>query len=364
MLLLLPIAFGVFMHWGFYNCALGVPLFLLFAAFWRSVRERGDATAFVMTVLFFAALYLTHITAVAAACLLLAADGIGRSIREMERSGLAAAGRRLMIDGAWAAAAALPVLLLIASFMLVYQNIPGEPASNDGGITQIFRRIFAATYLFSFTWWELVALAPLLGALGIAAIAALRRITSGDLTWPVFFVLVLLVSLLNLKIGSAPLSERLAPYSGIAIVMTIAGRQPAAALVRTLCVAALAGLIGQTALRSLAYKSWAPTLESELDAGRANPGKTFANLDLIAQRDSRLFAWRVRPTLHAAQTVALAARGAGLSSPLPSTRYFGYFPLQYVEARDFMRSTDDWVDDPEAAGLAKFRTANRAHRKS
>ena len=89
MLLLLPIAFGVFIHWGFYNFALGVPLFLLFAAFWRSVRERGDATAFVTTVLFFAALYLTHITAVAAACLLLAADGIARSIRELDRSGLA-----------------------------------------------------------------------------------------------------------------------------------------------------------------------------------------------------------------------------------------------------------------------------------
>ena len=234
MLLLLPIAFGVFIHWGFYNFALGVPLFLLFAAFWRSVRERGDATAFVTTALFFGALYLTHITAVAAACLLLAADGVARSIRELERSGLRAAGRRLTIDGAWAAAAALPVLLLIASFMMAYQNIPGEPLSNDGGITQIFRRIFAATYLFSFTWWELVALAPLLGALAVAAIAALRRITSGDLMWPVFFVLVLLVSLLNLKIGPAPLSERLAPFSGIAIVMTIASRQPGAALVRTL----------------------------------------------------------------------------------------------------------------------------------
>jgi hypothetical protein len=264
-----------------------------------------------------------------------------------------------MIDGAWALAAALPVLLLIGSFMMAYQNLPLEPAGNDGGITQSFRRIFAATYLFSFTWWELVALVPLLGALAISAIAALRRITSGDLMWPVFFVLVLLVSLLNLKIGPAPLSERLAPFSGIAIVMTIASRQPRAALVRTLCIAAFAGLIGQSAVRSLAYKSWAPILESELAAGRANPGKTFANLDLIAQRDSRLFAWRVRPTLHAAQTVALAARGAGLSSPLPSTRYFGYFPLQYVEARDFMRSTEDWVDGPEAASLAKFRTANQ-----
>ena len=359
MLLLLPLAFGVFIHWGFYNFALGVPLFLLFASFWRSVRERGDAVAFLATALFLSALYLTHITSVVAACLLLAADGIARAIRTPDRSGFRAAGRQLLIDGAWSAAAALPVLLLIASFLLAYQNIPGEPPGTAGGVAQIIRRIVGATYLFTFTWWEVVALAPLLTALVIAGVAALRRIKSGDLMWPVFFGLVVLLSLFNLKTGSALLSERLAPYSGIAVVMAIASRQPGPALVRTLCLAAMAGLIGQTAIRSLAYKSWAPTLESELAAGRDNPGKTFANADLIALRSSALFAWRVRPTLHAAQTAAMAARGAGLSSPLPSTRYFGYFPLQYAEAHDFMRATADWESDPDAASVAKFRNANQ-----
>src|SRR5207245_10693714 len=100
--------------------------------FWRSVRERGDALAFITTALFLAALYLTHITSVVAACLLLAADGIARAIRELDDRGLSAAGKRLMIDGAWAAAVALPVLLLIASFLMAYQNIPGEPAGTEG----------------------------------------------------------------------------------------------------------------------------------------------------------------------------------------------------------------------------------------
>ena len=98
------------------------------------------------------------------------------------------------------------------------------------------------------------------------------------------------------------------------MVLTVASRQPAAHLVRTLCVAAIAGLIGQSAIRALAYKSWEPTLESELAIGRDHPGKTFANADLIGLNDSHLFAWRVRPTIHAAQTAALAAQGAGLSS--------------------------------------------------
>jgi hypothetical protein len=141
--------------------------------------------------------------------------------------------------------------------------------------------------------------------------------------------------------------------------MAIASRQPGPALARTLCIAASFGLIGQTAIRSVAYKSWSPTLESELDAGRNNPGASFVNADLIALRSSALFAWRVRPTLHAAQTAALAAHGVGLSSPLPSTRYFGYFPLQYVEAHDFLRSMSDWESDPDAAAVARFRGTNR-----
>jgi hypothetical protein len=359
MLLLLPLAFGVFIHWGFYNFALGVPLFLLFASFWHHARERRDAMAFVGTALLLATLYLTHITAVVAACLLLAADGLARAVRTLDRAGNRAAFRQLIVDGAWAAAAALPVLLLIASFLVAYRHIPGEPAGMDGGLMQILRRIVAATYLFSFTWWEVLALAPLLAALATAGVAALRRIRSGDLTWPIFFVLVVLLSLLNLKTGSALLSERLAPYSWIAAVLAIASRQPGPALARTLCVAALAGLIGQTAIRALAYQSWSPILESELDAGRDNPGATFANADLIALRSSALFAWRVRPTLHAAQTAALAAHGAGLSSTLPSTRYFGYFPLQYAEARDFMRATPDWEADPDPALVAAFRKYNR-----
>jgi hypothetical protein len=357
-LLLLPLAFGVFIHWGFYNFAVGVPLFLLFASFRHGRGERHDAVAFIGTALFLLALFLTHITAVVAACLLLAAHGAARAVATLDRSGVRAATRRLIIDGAWAATAALPVLLMIVSFLIAYRNIPGEAPGTDGGVTQILRRIFAATHLFTFTWWEIVGLAPLLAALAIAAFVALRRIRSGDLTWPIFFGLVVVLSLLNLKTGSASLSERLAPFSWIAAVMVIATRQPGPALARALCLAALVGLAGQTAIRSIAYKSWSATLESELDAGRHNPGATFVNADLIAPRSAALFAWRVRPTLHAAQTAALAAHGAGLSSPLPSTRYFGYFPLQYVEARDFLRASADWESEPDAAAVKTFRNAN------
>lgn len=358
-LLLLPLTFGVFIHWGFYNFAFGLPLFLLFAGYWSRAKQRRDATTFILTALFLVGLYLTHITAVVAACLLMAADGMARAIRAFERSGPRVAAVHLLIDGAWAAAAALPVLLLIAGFLAAYRNIPGETTGAAGGVLQILRRIVAATHLFSFTWWEVVAVAPLLAALVTAGYLALRRIKSSDLMWPAFFGLIVLLSLLDLKTGSASLSERLAPFSWIAVVMTIASRQPGPDLARALCLAALAGLIGQSAIRAVSYKSWSPTLEGAFAAGRDNPGETFANVDLIALRSSALFAWRVRPTLHAAQIAALGARGAGLSSPLPSTRYFGYFPLQYAQARDFMRATPDWESAPDAASVTTFRNANR-----
>ena len=97
-LLLLPLAFGVFIHWGFYNYALGVPLFLLFAGFWRKARERRNAATFITTALFLSALCLTHLTAVVAACLLLAADGLARAIRTLDRSGIRAAASAQLTD--------------------------------------------------------------------------------------------------------------------------------------------------------------------------------------------------------------------------------------------------------------------------
>ena len=120
----------------------------------------------------------------------------------------------------------------------------------------------------------------------------------------------------------------------------------------------LIGLAGQTAIRAIAYKSWAPALDGVYAAGRGHPGATFINVDLTPLQNTG-FSWRLRPMLHANQIAAVAAQGAGLSSPLPSKRYFGYFPLQYVEAADFMRAMPDWTLAQDAQSVSSFRTANR-----
>jgi hypothetical protein len=352
-LLLLPLAFGRFIHLGFYNYALGVPLFLLFAVFRRRLAGRHDVAALVATAVFLLALCMTHVTAAVAACLLLAAEGFTRAAAALQRSGPRIAMRTFVIDGAWALAAALPTLLLVGSFLITYHDIPGEVPSR----LQLIPRLVGASYLFSFTWWEVVALAPLLGAAAIAGIATLRHFRSLDLLWPVFLILVLALSALNLGTGTASLSERLAPFTWIAVVLMIASAPLNAALVRALGVAAIIGLAGQTAIRAIAYKSWAPALDSVYAAGRGHPGAAFVNVDLTPLQNTSL-SWRLRPTFHADQIAALAAHGAGLSSPLPSKRYFGYFPLQYAEASDFMRAMPDWTLEQDAQSLSSFRTAN------
>jgi len=353
-LLLLPLAFGRFIHLGFYNYALGVPLFLLFAVFRRRLAGRHDVGALLATAVFLLALCMTHVTAAVVACLLLAAEGLTRAAAALQRSGPRVAARTLVIDGAWAVAAALPTLLLVGSFLIAYRDIPGELP----GRLQLIPRLVGASYLFSFTWWEVVALAPLLGAVVIAGVATLRRFRSLDLLWPVFLILVLALSALNLGTGMASLSERLAPFTWIALVLMIASAPLNAALVRALGVAALIGLAGQTAMRAIAYKSWAPALDSVYAAGRGYPGATFVNVDLTVLQNTG-FSWRLRPMLHANQVAALAAHGAGLSSALPSKRYFGYFPLQYVEASDFMRAMPDWSLAQDVQSLSSFRSANR-----
>jgi hypothetical protein len=352
-LLLLPLAFGRFLHEGFYNYALGVPLFLLFAVFRRRVAGRHDAAALIATALFLFALCMTHITAAVVACLLLAAEGLVSAGRTLQRSGARFAMRTLAIDGAWALAAALPTLLLMASFLIAYRDIPGAVPSR----LQLFPKLLGASYLFSFTWWEVMALLPLLGAVAIGAIATLRQVRTLDPLWPIFLILVVALTAMNLGTGTAALSERLAPYTWIAVVLVIASAPLNAKLVRALGFAAAIGLTGQTAIRAIAYKSWAPMLDAVFTTGREHPGATFVNLDLTPLQNTGL-SWRTLPALHADQIAALAAHGAGLSAPLPSKRYFGYFPLQYADGDDFLRAMADWPAVPDAQELSAFRQAN------
>ena len=362
-LLLLPVAFGLFIHFGFFNYALGMPAFLAFAALWRAIDGRRSVATFLALALALFALGLTHLATVVAACLLLAAGGLARALKALGNEPRGRTLGRLVGDGAWSVGAALPALGLIVAFLIAYPTATTSPASLKYSIFQVVQRLVGMTYLFSYTWWELVALAPVIAAMVLAALLALRagvrNWREGDLVWPVFVVLVLAVSALDLRTNQGvPLAERLAPYSWMGAALAIASRQPDAALTRVLCLASALALAAQSAVRSLAYLGWAETTRTVLETGARHPEQSFAGADVSGMASAR-FSWRVQPGVHIHQIAAIRARGVGMGSSLPSMRYYGYYPLRYVPSEDFVFAQPEWEAQPDLPALAAFRTAHR-----
>ncbi|MCZ0734868.1 hypothetical protein [Phreatobacter sp. AB_2022a] len=362
-LLLLPVIFGLFIHFGFFNYALGLPAFLAFAALWRAIERKRGVLSFLALALALFALGLTHLATVVAACLLLAAGGLARALKAVGTEPRGRTALRLVGDGAWSAGAALPALGLIVAFLIAYPAATTSPASLKYSIFQVVQRLVGMTYLFSYTWWELVALAPVIAAMVLAALLALRagvrNWREGDLVWPVFVVLVLAVSALDLRTNQGvPLAERLAPYSWMGAALAIASRQPNAALTRVLCLASALALAAQSAVRSLAYLGWAETTRTVLETGARHPEQSFAGADVSGMASAR-FSWRVQPGVHIHQIAAIRARGVGMGSSLPSMRYYGYYPLRYVPSADFVFALPEWEAQPDLPALAAFRAAHR-----
>lgn len=354
--LLLPLAFGMFTHLGFLNYVLGFPAFLLFACLWRRFGADRNVRIFLLFAAVLFALALTHVSTLAAACLLMGASGLARAIAGIGSIDRKQIARRFAFDAIWSLAAALPALVLVGAFLTAYSSTHAVNAGYD--ILPDVRRFVTAGYLFSFTWWEVVALAPLIIAMAVGVIAALWRARWTDLTWPLFIILIVLVSLLDLKTARhVTLAERLAAFSWIGAALGLAGHQPEWRLTRILTIAAAFSLVAQSGLRALAYVAWSATLNPIIATGQAHPGQTFAGLNL-GSRISRNFEWRVHPAVHLHQLAAIAARGVGMGSTLPSRRYFGYYPLRYVEAHDLLFAAPLWEWEPETTSLKAFRKAN------
>ncbi len=354
-LLLLPIAFGLYIHFGFFNYALGLPAFLAFAALWRRIGDQRTPWTFAALAVALFALGLTHLATLVAACLLMATGGLARALSRPASEPAGTTARRLVGDGVWSVAAALPALALIVAFLIAYPSATTDAANLRYSIFSVVRRLITLHYLFSYTWWEVVALAPLIAAMAYAAIVALKRWRGGDLVWPLFTVLVLLVSALDLRTAQGvPLAERLAPYSWIGVALAIASRQPGPQVARILCLLSLVALAAQSGVRTIAYFAWAETSKAALATGRSHPGQSFAGADLT-ELTSANYAWHVQPGVHIHQLAALTSAGVGMGSALPSMRFYGYYPLRYVPAQDFVFAMPKWELEPGLVSLAAFR---------
>jgi hypothetical protein len=308
-------------------------------------------------------LAITHLSALVAGCLLMAASGLARALaaiieRDADGRGAGAIALRLTKDALWSIAAALPALGLVVGFVIAYPTETVDAGMLRYSILSVIRRLAELDYLFAFTRWEIAALAPAIAAMAVAAMMALRRWRAGDLVWPCFVVLVLLVSALDPRSAQGvPLAERLAAYSWVGAALAIAPRLKWTKATRVLCLMAAVALVGQATTRVLAYRSWADTLSAAAQAGRDHPHATFAGFDGGGRPDGA-YAWRVVPSIHAHQIAAIAAGGVGMGSSLPSLRYYGYYPLRYVAERDLLFTAPQWEQAPRRVSLAPFRAAH------
>ncbi len=152
--------------------------------------------------------------------------------------------------------------------------------------------------------------------------------------------------------------NRLAIYGFVAAVFAITPYLPGRHLGTLLASLILLALVGQSLSRYRVYRFWAPVYEAAIEAGALRPGASFAGSGLIERGDAT-YTRRVRVGFQVEQIAAISARGAAVTSTLPSVKY-GYFPLRYRPERDFFRTMPRWswgLNFPEAPFKA-YRAEN------
>ncbi len=381
-LLSAPLAYGYFVHAGFLNYALGLVGVMLFVGLRRQQAHRTSLAVLSVVALALLALALAHIVAWGAALLYLTAEVMVRA------GGAPARWPRAAAHAARLAVAALPGSLLALSFLWATreQRPPlahaAEPSAAglksllQGGPLLSFSKldvgVVALCGLALVLAWALASASALAstrararagatapGQAGPSASAADHHPLQPGVDEPALAssqILCwggLLLMLTVLEVRSAQgvsLSERLVPLVWVAAALWTGTtwRGPPTAWRMLVLGLAMAGLMLQTALRWQAYRAWAPPLQAAWQAGGQQPAARWVGADLWTKDDTtpRPPSWRVMPGLHLAQLAAVAGGGVGLSSPLGSTVYFGYFPLRHRAATDWFGWYPAWEETP------------------
>ncbi|WP_163367964.1 hypothetical protein, partial [Enterobacter hormaechei] len=82
-------------------------------------------------------------------CLLMAAGGLARAFARQDGESAGTTARRLIGDGVWSVAAALPALALIVAFLIAYPSATTDAANLRYSIFSVVRRLITLHYLFS-----------------------------------------------------------------------------------------------------------------------------------------------------------------------------------------------------------------------
>jgi len=344
--LLVPLSTHFFVHQGFHNYVVGIAAALVAIAFAVRHPPAWRARSLLAYAVVTLSLVLVHLVALAAFGLAvgwhLVGSAIGRWILD-RRSGPAV--RSLVASGAALATAALPALVLVASF-LVRHEASASAAAAAAGLRDRVAHVVWLTWLTGFSTIELAWLAPFVGVVGLLGLAggrALLRATASDRARaaPALVVTLGLMLVVVIGVGNARdvgIGDRLTVVVAAAAVAFIAAARPGVTARRVALVLAVAVTLVGAAYRTVQYQRYDAALDGYLALAQGVPEGaavlgvrldegSMALFDPALQRPSY-------PLRHAAALVAIDRRGVYLGATLLSRGRFGYFPIVYTPRVD------------------------------
>lgn len=287
------------------------------------------------------ALVLVHLVALASFGLALGWHLVGSAIgRWIVARRMGPAVRSLVASGTALATAALPALLLTASFLVRHEA--SAAAAVDDALRDRIAHVVWLTWLTGYSTIELAWLAPfviVVGVLVLAAGVALLRGTARDRARaaPALAVTLGLILVVVFGIGNARdvgIGDRLTVVVAATAVAFIAAARPGIAARRiALALAVTVTLVG-SAYRTVQYQRYDAALERYVALAQSVPaGATFLGVSLDEGSMALIDPALERPTYplrHAAALAAIDRRGVYLGATLLSRGRFGYFPIVYA----------------------------------
>jgi hypothetical protein len=363
--LLLPLGFGYFLHFGFYNFSFGVAGFLLLFGFALRRADRLDYRTLAVIAAGAFAIVVTHLFAFA---MFLASFGGARAGAAVARAVHRGGGRawpaeagRLAVEGVKIAIVCLPAFAVAISFYLRYMQSDAPPVHASLKFNLVRLASMGATHSLSRA--EFFSLSPYVVLVWLlAGIAAWRWIRSRDRSAALATVLPALLLfaiylLATVQVKHFPAQLRLLPFILCLMVLAIA-RIGVPTWARRLIVPVLAVAVTASAVeRARFYRVADGAALALLEAGRViEPGSTFRT-HYTATRGEAFVAtgngWRVDVLLHVPALVAMQQDAISLNHDLLSPRKLGYFPVRYRPARDPYRDARPPGEARPLAGLER-----------
>ena len=338
--LILPVAFSLYVHMGFYNYLVGIALFM--PALMLCIRQYHSAVPGrywkIGTIGF--AILLAHLLAFITLVMALAAyvttDVVRSGIKEKD---FWHATRRLFKEGGYIALVLLPSFLLIASFILRH----GTSENPNYGRRYLVDHLLQLHMLVSFDTLELLTVSipvvVLLAGLACYAIYVAVSKEQPNLTWLPLLVacLFMLVVYFTVPISTrdVPVGPRLVPFILLTGILWLAAGQWINKWALAVPVACAVLVITQTVLRVGLYAQADNEIKEYLSVTEAiQPGSTFLPV-LLEELDVPailgLARFRARPFSHVGGYIAIDRDAIYLGSLMAPSK-FPYFPV--VHQRD------------------------------